>query len=184
MYSDTLQRRCVFTIDSELGCVLDANDCRMSGVSSCLRRVQAQDPPTPSLLLLRGERNSFSLVCYHSPTFWAMFDLIKILGGEFSSLYQNTFHHYRDFWCFDITTRSWDRIETKVRPSARSGHRFDFPCVRPFILLFSNKPNLEWRCGNTTSSSSVDFTIRASLVSVSEPVHSPLKRALPSTIYE
>jgi hypothetical protein len=27
----------------------------------------------------------------------------QILGGEFSSLYQNTFHHYRDFWCFDIT---------------------------------------------------------------------------------
>ena len=50
----------------------------------------------------------------------------QILGGEFSSLYQNTFHHYRDFWCFDITTRSWDRIETKIRPSARSGHRFAF----------------------------------------------------------
>ncbi|KAH9960561.1 hypothetical protein BGW80DRAFT_1362810 [Lactifluus volemus] len=37
-----------------------------------------------------------------------------LFGGEFSSLYQNTFHHYRDFWCFDITTRSWDRIETKM----------------------------------------------------------------------
>ncbi|THH04020.1 hypothetical protein EW146_g10287 [Bondarzewia mesenterica] len=46
-----------------------------------------------------------------------------LFGGEFSSLYQNSFHHYRDFWCFDIATRSWDRIETKIRPSARSGHR-------------------------------------------------------------
>ena len=45
-------------------------------------------------------------------------------GGEFSSLYQNSFHHYRDFWCFDIATHSWDRIETKVRPTARSGHRY------------------------------------------------------------
>ena len=45
------------------------------------------------------------------------------LGGEFSSLHQNTFHHYRDFWCFDISSHSWDRIETKIRPSARSGHR-------------------------------------------------------------
>jgi len=45
-------------------------------------------------------------------------------GGEFSSLHQNTFHHYRDFWCFDIATHSWDRIDTKVRPSARSGHRY------------------------------------------------------------
>lgn len=46
------------------------------------------------------------------------------LGGEFSSLYQNSFHHYRDFWCFDISTHSWERIETKVRPTARSGHRY------------------------------------------------------------
>lgn len=44
-------------------------------------------------------------------------------GGEFSSLNQATFHHYRDFWCFDISTHSWDRIEAKVMPSARSGHR-------------------------------------------------------------
>lgn len=96
----------------------------------------------------------------------------QILGGEFSSLYQNTFHHYRDFWCLDITTRSWDRIETKVRPSARSGHRFDFPLPSISYPPFLNKPFLEWRSGSTTSSSSVDFTIQASLVSVSEPAHS------------
>ncbi|KZT01046.1 galactose oxidase [Laetiporus sulphureus 93-53] len=48
---------------------------------------------------------------------------LYLFGGEFSSLYQNSFHHYRDFWCFDISTHSWDRIETKVRPTARSGHR-------------------------------------------------------------
>lgn len=46
-----------------------------------------------------------------------------VTGGEFSSLRQNNFHHYRDFWCFDIATHSWDRIDTKERPSARSGHR-------------------------------------------------------------
>ena len=46
------------------------------------------------------------------------------LGGEFSSLYQNSFHHYRDFWCFDVSSQSWDRIDTKVRPTARSGHRY------------------------------------------------------------
>ncbi|KAI9431730.1 galactose oxidase [Lactarius indigo] len=57
-----------------------------------------------------------------------------LFGGEFSSLYQNTFHHYRDFWCFDITTRSWDRIETKVRPSARSGHRMAL--WKHYIVLF------------------------------------------------
>ncbi|KAI1784172.1 galactose oxidase [Ganoderma leucocontextum] len=48
---------------------------------------------------------------------------LYLFGGEFSSLYQNSFHHYRDFWCFDVSTHSWDRIETKVRPTARSGHR-------------------------------------------------------------
>lgn len=45
-------------------------------------------------------------------------------GGEFSSLFQNTFHHYRDFWVFDITTHAWDRIDLKVMPTARSGHRY------------------------------------------------------------
>ncbi|ETW77675.1 hypothetical protein HETIRDRAFT_163661 [Heterobasidion irregulare TC 32-1] len=57
-----------------------------------------------------------------------------LFGGEFSSLYQNTFHHYRDFWCFDIATHSWDRIDTKVRPSARSGHRIAL--WKHYIVLF------------------------------------------------
>ena len=26
-------------------------------------------------------------------------------------------------WCFDIATTSWERFDTRVRPSARSGHR-------------------------------------------------------------
>ncbi|KAF9779795.1 galactose oxidase [Thelephora terrestris] len=57
-----------------------------------------------------------------------------LFGGEFSSLYQNSFHHYRDFWCFDITTQSWDRIDTKVRPAARSGHRMAI--WKHYIVLF------------------------------------------------
>ena len=118
-----------------------------------------------------GGREALSLwyATIHS-LFWPCL-IVKNLGGEFSSLYQNTFHHYRDFWCFDITTRSWDRIETKVRPSSRSGHRFDFPCLRSHVLLFLNKLYLEWRYGSTTSSSLADFTIRVSLVSVSGLAH-------------
>ncbi len=46
-----------------------------------------------------------------------------LFGGEYSSLHQNSFHHYRDFWCFDVGSHAWERIETKIRPSARSGHR-------------------------------------------------------------
>ncbi|KAF8836041.1 galactose oxidase [Paxillus ammoniavirescens] len=57
-----------------------------------------------------------------------------LFGGEFSSLYQNSFHHYRDFWVFDIPTHSWERIETKVRPSARSGHRMAM--WKYFVVLF------------------------------------------------
>lgn len=57
-----------------------------------------------------------------------------LFGGEFSSLHQNSFHHYRDFWCFDITTHSWDRIETKVKPTARSGHRM--AVWKHYIVLF------------------------------------------------
>ncbi|KAI0029525.1 galactose oxidase [Vararia minispora EC-137] len=57
-----------------------------------------------------------------------------LFGGEFSSLNQTTFHHYRDFWCFDISTHSWDRIDTKVMPTARSGHRM--AGWKHFIILF------------------------------------------------
>ncbi|KAJ7063287.1 galactose oxidase [Mycena amicta] len=51
-----------------------------------------------------------------------------------TSVNQNSFHHYRDFWCFDVQLHSWDRIETKVRPSARSGHRMAM--WKHFIVLF------------------------------------------------
>lgn len=60
--------------------------------------------------------------------------LTQETGGEFSSLHQNSFHHYRDFWCFDIQTHSWDRIDTKIRPTARSGHRM--AVWKHYIILF------------------------------------------------
>ncbi|TFK33534.1 hypothetical protein BDQ12DRAFT_690974 [Crucibulum laeve] len=59
---------------------------------------------------------------------------IFLFGGEFSSLHQNSFHHYGDFWCFNIPTHSWDRIETKIRPSSRSGHRM--AVWKQYIVLF------------------------------------------------
>ncbi|KAF8423442.1 hypothetical protein L210DRAFT_3570260 [Boletus edulis BED1] len=67
-----------------------------------------------------GPRSAHSVVA--SP---AAGGKLYLFGGEFLSLYQNSFHHYhyRDFWVFDIPTHTWERIETKVRPSARSGHR-------------------------------------------------------------
>ncbi|OCB83973.1 galactose oxidase [Sanghuangporus baumii] len=59
---------------------------------------------------------------------------ISACGGEFSSLYQNSFHHYRDFWCLDLMNHVWNRIETKVRPSARSGCRMAM--WKHYIFLF------------------------------------------------
>ncbi|RXW12652.1 hypothetical protein EST38_g13202 [Candolleomyces aberdarensis] len=57
-----------------------------------------------------------------------------LFGGEFSSLHQTMFHHYGDFWCFDIQTHLWDRIETKIRPTPRSGHRMTM--WKHFVVLF------------------------------------------------
>ncbi|KNZ62983.1 hypothetical protein VP01_11g6 [Puccinia sorghi] len=57
-----------------------------------------------------------------------------LFGGEFASSNQTTFHHYRDMWCFDLSSHSWERIETKVQPSARSGHRM--AVWKQWIILF------------------------------------------------
>ncbi|CEL57405.1 Kelch repeat-containing protein 3 OS=Saccharomyces cerevisiae (strain ATCC 204508 / S288c) GN=KEL3 PE=1 SV=1 [Rhizoctonia solani AG-1 IB] len=66
-----------------------------------------------------------------------------LFGGEFSSLNQTTFHHYRDFWVFSIETKSWERVETKTSPSARSGHRMAM--WKHYILLFGgfNDPGIK-----------------------------------------
>lgn len=57
-----------------------------------------------------------------------------LFGGEYSAPNQSSFHHYRDLWCFDITTHSWERFDTKLRPSARSGHRMAL--WKHWIFLF------------------------------------------------
>ncbi|KAF4616060.1 hypothetical protein D9613_011291 [Agrocybe pediades] len=85
----------------------DTRQTKMNGESSSHRHAQVHDLHTPSSRLPLVHANSIH----------------EYLGGEFSSIHQNPFHHYRDFWCFDIPTHSWDRIDTKIRPTARSGHR-------------------------------------------------------------
>ncbi|EPQ26559.1 uncharacterized protein PFL1_05881 [Pseudozyma flocculosa PF-1] len=60
--------------------------------------------------------------------------MLWLFGGEFSGARQNAFHHYRDLWAFSIETKAWERIDTKVRPSARSGHRMTF--WKHFLVLF------------------------------------------------
>ncbi|QRV91182.1 glyoxal oxidase [Ceratobasidium sp. AG-Ba] len=59
-----------------------------------------------------------------------------LFGGEFSSLNQTTFHHASHY-------KSWERIETKTSPSARSGHRMAM--WKHYILLFGgfNDPGIK-----------------------------------------
>jgi hypothetical protein len=59
---------------------------------------------------------------------------IFIFGGEFSSPSQTSFHHFRDFWSLDVETHEWERIETKVKPSPRSGCRMAL--WKNWIVLF------------------------------------------------
>ncbi|ESK87632.1 kelch domain-containing protein 4 [Moniliophthora roreri MCA 2997] len=73
-----------------------------------------------------GPRSAHAVATTHNKIF--------LFGGEFSSLHQTTFHHYRDFWCFDINNHDWERIETKVTPSARSGPRM--AVWKHYIVLF------------------------------------------------
>ncbi|PWN47512.1 galactose oxidase [Violaceomyces palustris] len=60
--------------------------------------------------------------------------LLWCFGGEFATTKQTSFHHYRDLWVFSISTHSWDRVETKLKPSARSGHRMAM--WKHYLVLF------------------------------------------------
>lgn len=60
--------------------------------------------------------------------------MLWLFGGEFSGARQNAFHHYRDLWAFSVEAKTWERVDTKVRPSARSGHRMTF--WKHYLVLF------------------------------------------------
>ncbi|KAL8275037.1 hypothetical protein Esti_001093 [Eimeria stiedai] len=65
-------------------------------------------------------------------------DALYVFGGEFSTYYQ--FHHFKDFWRFDLKTSLWNRVlverSTQV-PTARSGHRM--------VIFFGQRPHAVWR---------------------------------------
>ena len=72
--------------------------------------------------------------CAHSSVYYN--NSIYIFGGELATTSQ--FHHYRDFWRFDISTNTWEEVRFRgsvsSTPSPRSGHR----CVvwRHYMILF------------------------------------------------
>ncbi|KAI8430366.1 hypothetical protein MSG28_000660 [Choristoneura fumiferana] len=46
-----------------------------------------------------------------------------IFGGEFTSLSESQFYHYKDLWCFSLAENKWEKVTAAGGPSARSGHR-------------------------------------------------------------
>ncbi|CDI76318.1 kelch motif domain-containing protein, putative [Eimeria acervulina] len=62
-------------------------------------------------------------------------DALYVFGGEFSTYYQ--FHHYKDFWKFDLKSNLWSKILVECPaqvPSPRSGHRM--AVWRGLLILF------------------------------------------------
>lgn len=50
-------------------------------------------------------------------------NMMYVFGGEFSNPSLSQYRHYRDLWRLDLTDMSWDRIDIRGGPTARSGHR-------------------------------------------------------------
>lgn len=70
--------------------------------------------------------------CAHSAVYYN--NCIYIFGGELATAAQ--FHHYRDFWKFDLSKNTWEEVKHRGNncPSPRSGHR----CIvwRHYMILF------------------------------------------------
>lgn len=84
--------------------------------------------------------DSMVIICLSGPVAYAVYyvlcsDALYVFGGEFSTYYQ--FHHYKDFWKFDLKSNLWSKILVECPaqvPSPRSGHRMVNHC--PYICTF------------------------------------------------
>lgn len=59
---------------------------------------------------------------------------LYLFGGEYASPSQLQFLHFRDTWRYQLATKKWEKLNTPVGPSARSGHRMVLSRKR--IILF------------------------------------------------
>jgi N-acetylneuraminic acid mutarotase len=50
-------------------------------------------------------------------------NFMYLFGGEFSNASLSQYRHYRDLWRLDMTDMSWEKLDVRGGPSARSGHR-------------------------------------------------------------
>lgn len=83
------------------------------------KRYTSQNSPMP--------RSSAAMCCHSS-------GIALLHGGEFSSPKQSTFYHYNDTWILDTQSKEWTKIESKMGPSARSGHRIT--TWKNYFILF------------------------------------------------
>lgn len=108
------------TTNSETNSTTFYNDLLTFNVQNNIwKRFTSQNSPMP--------RSSAAMATHPSG--------IAILhGGEFSSPKQSSFYHYNDTWILDINTKEWSKIDLRVAPSARSGHRITF--WKNYFVLF------------------------------------------------
>lgn len=59
---------------------------------------------------------------------------LYLFGGEYASPSQLQYLHFRDTWKFQLKTKQWEKINTPVGPSARSGHRMVLSKKRIFLF--------------------------------------------------
>lgn len=59
---------------------------------------------------------------------------LYLFGGEYASPSQLQFLHFRDTWKYQLSTKQWEKINTPVAPSARSGHRMVLSKKRIFLF--------------------------------------------------
>jgi hypothetical protein len=55
-------------------------------------------------------------VCAHK-------SFMYLFGGEFSNPSLSQYRHYRDLWRLDLQDMSWEKLDVRGGPTARSGHR-------------------------------------------------------------
>jgi Domain of unknown function (DUF4110)/Galactose oxidase, central domain/Kelch motif len=60
-------------------------------------------------------RSGHAVACYKHFMF--------LFGGEFSNPSLSQYRHYRDLWRLDTEDMSWEKLDLRGGPSARSGHR-------------------------------------------------------------
>lgn len=59
---------------------------------------------------------------------------LYLFGGEYASPSQLQFLHFKDTWRFQLSSKKWEKLNTPICPSARSGHRMVLSRKRIFLF--------------------------------------------------